>query len=291
MTESVPATPKRSFTSFSLRTLLILMTVACCYFGYEVNAVRQRKVKLKEFQQKYYIEVTKTADYIARSSGIRLPKDAAKVSLIRSWLGDEAVQRIGYYPHLVKDAELAEIRRWFPEAQLVETRPMEPCHPGCFPWGTLIETARGPRAIEQIEVGDKIVAILRSGEQRQIAVSSIFRTRNQLLEVHTNAGVLLTTRIQPLCVSSSRNVAAGELKAGDQVLVWKQGELTRVTVSKISLTERIEPVINLVLADSEAFVANGFVARSKPPADSAIGNGGNDGSEHHHLSEYGNTNE
>lgn len=281
MTESVPAAPKRSFTSFSLRTLLILVTVACCYFGYEVNAVRQRKAKLKEFQQTHYIEVTKTADYVARYSGIGLPKDAARVSLLRGWLGDEPIQRIGYYPHVVKDGELAEIRRWFPEAQCYETRPMEPCHPGCFPWGTLIETARGPRAIEQIKVGDKIVAILRSGEQRQVAVSSIFRTRNQLMEVHTTARVLLTTRIQPLCVSSSLNVAAGDLRAGDQILGWKNGELLPVKVLQVRLTDRVEPVINLVLKDSESFIANGFMARSKPPADSAMNNGGN-GSEHHH---------
>lgn len=273
--------PRRSWTSFSLRTLLILVTVACCYFGYEVNAVRQRKVKLKEFQQTHYIEVTKTADYVARYSGIGLPKDAARVSTLRGWLGDEAIQRIGYYPHVVKDGELAQIRRWFPEAQVYETRPMEPCHPGCFPWGTMIETARGKRAIEQIEVGDKIVAILRSGEQKQIAVSSIFRTRNQLLEVHTTAGVLLTTRIQPLCVSSSRNVTAGELKTGDQILVWKQGEMSAVQVLKVHLTKRVEPVINLVLKDSESFIANGFLARSKPPADSVVSKGGN-GSEHHH---------
>ena len=144
MTESVPAAPKRSFTSFSLRTLLILVTVACCYFGYEVNAVRQRKVKLKEFQQTHYIEVTKAADYAARFAQGTPPNKVARSWGLRGLLGDEAIQEIGYYPHVVDDAELATMRSWFPEATFVVSRPQEPCHPGCFPWGTLIRD--GPRA-------------------------------------------------------------------------------------------------------------------------------------------------
>jgi hypothetical protein len=265
---------KRAWTSFSLRTLLILVTVAGCYFGYEVNAVRQRKVMLKKFQDAHYIEVTKAADYAARFAQGTPPNKIAKVGGLRGLLGEEAIQEIGYYPHIVDSAELAEMKRWFPEARFFETRPMEPCHPGCFPWGTMIETAKGKRTVEQIQVGDKIIAIERTGEQKSIAVSSIFRTRNQLLEVHTSAGMLLTTRTQPLCVTSSRNVAAGELECGDSILIWKKGEMAPVKVLKVRLTERIEPVVNLVLDDSEAFVANGFLARSKPPAEPVISESG-----------------
>lgn len=273
---------KRPWTSFSLRTLLIIVTVACCYFGYEVNVVRQRKAKLKEFQQQHYIEVTKAADYAARFAQGTPPTKVARAWGLRGLLGDEAIQEIGYYPHIVDDAELATMRSWFPEAKFVKTRPMEPCHPGCFPWGTMIETALGRRVIEQVKVGDKVVAVLRNGEQKHVAVSSIFRTRNQLLEVHTSAGMLLTTRIQPLCVSSSRNVAAGELKAGDQILVWKGGELSPVSVRQVRLTDRVEPVINLVLKDSEAFVANGFLARSKPPAESELSESNHHSAAHSH---------
>lgn len=275
MTAATQQTPsKRPWTSFSLRTLLIVVTAACCYFGYEANVVRQRKVKLKEFQQQHYIEVTKAADYAARFAQGTPPAKVARAWGLRGLLGDEAIQEIGYYPHVVDNAELATMRSWFPEAKFVETRPMEPCHPGCFPWGTMIETALGRRAVEQIKVGDKIVAVERTGEQKSVAVSSIFRTSNELLEVHTTAGMLLTTRTQPLCITSSLNIAAGELECGDQILVWNKGEMTPVKVLKVRLTERVEPVINLVLADSEAFVANGFVARSKPPAESVLSESG-----------------
>lgn len=258
---------RTSWRSFSLRTLLIAVTVCCCFLGYEVNVVRQRKAKLREFQTRYYIEVTMAADYLARHSGISPPSDLAGVSTLRRWLGDEAIQRVGYNPGVVDQAKLSAMRRWFPEASFVAERPMEPCHPGCFPWGTKIETAKGLREVEQIQVGDKIVAILRTGEVTKIPVSSIFRTHNRLLEIHTTEGTLLTTPQQPLCMTSSKNVAAGQLEQGDLILVWRDGKTRQAKVRQVVTTDRIEPVINLVLRDSEAYIANGFVARSKPPAD------------------------
>jgi hypothetical protein len=273
---------KRSWTSFSLRTLLVAVTVVCVYLGWEVNIVRQRKAKLSEFQKTHYIEVTKAADYAARFPANAKPKDVASTYFLWRWLGDEPVQEIGYYPHIVKDADLAKMRDWFPEAKFVETRPMEPCHPGCFPWGTMIETAKGRRPVEQIQIGDQIVAISRTGEVQKIPVSSIFRTRNRLLEVQTTAGGLLTTPTQPLCVTNSKNIAAGELQCGEMILVWKDGKTTPVRVERTMLTERVEPVINLVLGDSEAFIANGFVARSKPPADSVLTESGASVSHHAH---------
>lgn len=260
------AAPRRSWLNFSLRTLLIAVTACCCYLGYEVNVVRQRKAKLREFQTKDYIEVTMAADYLARHSGTSPPSDLVRVSTLRRWLGDEAIQRVGYNPGIVDEAKLSTMRRWFPEANFFPERPMEPCHPGCFPWGTMIETAKGLRRVEQIKVGDNIVAILRTGEATKIPVSSIFRTRNRLLEIHTSEGTLLTTPQQPLCMTSSENVAAGKLEQGDLVLVWRNGETRQAKVNQVVITDRIEPVINLVLGDSEAFIANGFVARSKPPA-------------------------
>jgi hypothetical protein len=36
----------------------------------------------------------------------------------------------------------------------------------------------------------------------------------------------------------------------------------------------MEPVFNLVLGDEEIFVAGGFLARSKPPANAAVASNG-----------------
>jgi hypothetical protein len=39
-----------------------------------------------------------------------------------------------------------------------------------------------------------------------------------------------------------------------------------VTVHRVSQTDRIENVYNVILGDSQTFVAESFLARSKPPA-------------------------
>lgn len=140
---------RASWRNFSLRTLLIAVTLVCCGLGWEVNVVRQRKAKLLEYQSKYYIQVVRASDLAARIAYGNPPAKLAKVNFLRGWLGDEAIQEIRYFPHMVKSPELALIRRWFPEATFSETYPMEPCHPGCFPWGTRIETANGRRRLSK----------------------------------------------------------------------------------------------------------------------------------------------
>jgi hypothetical protein len=59
--------------------------------------------------------------------------------------------------------------------------------------------------------------------------------------------------------------AAGELKAGDQILRWEEGERLSTTVTSVAPTGRVEKVFNLILDDAAVFVASGFLARSKPP--------------------------
>jgi hypothetical protein len=77
---------------------------------------------------------------------------------------------------------------------------------------------------------------------------------------------LITTATQPLSLADGKFRAAGELKAGDRIHVWVKGEQQSVPVKSAVATEREAPVYNVVLGEPVRFVANGFVARSKPPA-------------------------
>jgi hypothetical protein len=94
---------------------------------------------------------------------------------------------------------------------------------------------------------------------------------NRLWRVTTSAGELLTTQTQPLCVPAGVDLAvwetrpAGELEPGDRVFCWERGELRAVSVLAVAPADHHTRVINLVLGDCEAFLANGFLARSKPP--------------------------
>lgn len=255
------------FRSYRLRTLLLVVTLVGLWLGWEVNVVRQRKALLRELKTRFYADVMKAAEYEGRFPAGQAPTQVARVSTLRGWLGDEAVQEIRVVPTVAKESDQARIRRWFPEAKLVSELPLEPCHPGCFPLGTLVVTPQGPRAIESIQLGDWLVAFDRDGRQKSVRVSSIFKTSNRLVEVETPAGTLVTTPTQPLCRSFSSHVAAGRLEQGDQVLVWDDGRARPAPVVRVTKTDRVGLVFNLVLRDSESFIAGGYLARSKPPAE------------------------
>jgi hypothetical protein len=146
---------------------------------------------------------------------------------------------------------------------------MEPCHPGCFPAGTLIDMPNGSKPIECVREGDLITTVSADGIASQAVVAAVFIARNRLLEVRTDAGSLVTTQTQPLALVGGGLRAAGELEASERILRFHDGERRTATVRSVSATGRVEQVFNLILAEPGIFVANGFLARSKPPKPSA----------------------
>ena len=261
--------PRRRWFRFSLRTLLVAMTVLCCWLAWESSVVRSRRAELNQLRANGAFEVTTADQWAERMPPGYTGRPPANVSLVRRWLGDQAIQEIGYYSHYLPASkeELARLSRVFPEATMQERQiPLEPCHPGCFPRGTLVETPRGPRRIETVQAGDRLIALLPGGELTTARVQSVFVTENRLWRIATEDGVLLTTETQPLCLAADRFRAAGELEPGDEILRCASSSIHSTTVLSVSRTERIEQVFNVVLGDSEAFVAGGFLARSKPPA-------------------------
>lgn len=258
---------KRWWFRFSLRTLLVLMTLVGCWLGWQTGIVRERRALREKLSKGLAFHFVSVDDHL-KTLGPNLPVDppVAQVPRVRELLGDEAVQTVYYYEwhQDFSPATLKEVERLFPEAKALEVLP-EPCHPGCFPWGTMIETASGPAAIESISVGTELIVYLGDGTRSTARVSSIFHTRNYLLRLRTDDGKLVTTEQQPLCRSVDRVIAAGQLRSGDQIVRVRAGELKSVGVSEVTKTNNVEPVINLVLSNSELFIANGYLARSKPP--------------------------
>lgn len=257
----------RGWWNFSLRTLFVAVTVTaigCCYVGYQLNIIRARKALLSELTSAGF--AVTTAEEASQAMQAMRPADQPdpSVPLMRSWLGDEPIQTIGYYPHQRPDGKkLRRITQTIPEADLIEfAPPLEPCHPGCFPHSTLVETAAGPRRIEAIAVGDLVISISPAGERVSLPVTSIFRTSNRIWIVETDQGTLRTTETQPLYTQLAAVVEAGKLEVGDVILTG-QGHAARVL--RIQKTTEITPVVNLVLGNRESFIAGGYLARSKPP--------------------------
>src|SRR2546428_824842 len=76
-----------------------------------------------------------------------------------------------------------------------ERRPRyPPCHPGCFPAGTLVRVPQGTMPIERISEGDSIITVGTDGKPASGKVVSVFVTRNRLVNVRTDSGSLETTQ-------------------------------------------------------------------------------------------------
>ena len=148
-----------------------------------------------------------------------------------------------------------------------QDRPLEPCHPECFPAGTLVATPTGPRAIDTLRAGDRVMRIAPDGTAVADVVHSTFTTTNVLVELRTSAGTLHTTPIQPLCLAAGGFRRTGELNAGDRIRTWVDGNAGQAEVTAVVETGRVVPVFNLVVGDSAVFVAGGFLAKGKPPLD------------------------
>jgi len=144
--------------------------------------------------------------------------------------------------------------------------PPVPCHPGCFPAGTMIQAGSELKAVETIRVGDSITTISKDAVTGTGKVSAIFVTKNRLLEVRTENKTLVTTITQPLSLASGELRAAGELKKDDTIIMMIDGIKVQTKVKEVVTTSRYETVYNLVLGEPTLFIANGFLARSKPPA-------------------------
>lgn len=147
----------------------------------------------------------------------------------------------------------------------MEAYDISPCHPGCFPTGTPVMTPKGARPVQEVRVGDEVTTVAEDGKAGVAKVQSVFVTKNQLLKVETAAGTLYTTPTQPLVRTDGAIVPTEELKAGDQIWRWQAGKRVAARVTKVGPSGRVETVFNLVLTNSEVFIAGGYLARSKPP--------------------------
>jgi hypothetical protein len=144
--------------------------------------------------------------------------------------------------------------------------PPPPCHPGCFPAGTMVLTPNGSRRIEKIDVGDLVLDVGRAGKPAPVKVASVFVGKALLVEVQTEKGRFLTTTKQPFLLSSGELKSAGNLTGKDAIARWQDGRVQHAVVHGVKMKDT-QTVYNLVLEVRGTFVANGYLAQSKPPAE------------------------
>jgi len=134
---------------------------------------------------------------------------------------------------------------------------------GCFPAGTAVLTERGETPVEQLTLGNVVMAIAEDGSIQPAHVAGILSTVSPLLILKTDCGTLRTTTGHPLRLAGGGFRAAGDLCLGDVILVYRDGQFQRAKVLSQRLSTEETEVFNLRVGWPHTFVANGFVVHNK----------------------------
>lgn len=148
---------------------------------------------------------------------------------------------------------------------------------GCFPAGTRILTPLGPVPIEKMEIGGRVLTRGADGRIVETAVEAVVRTTDRILVLETTAGVLHTTTEHPLALDGGGFAPAGELRAGEGILFFRDGRFVRATILAVRLLPEAVPVFNLRVGPPHTFVAGGFLVHNKGGGGGGFHGGGSRG--------------
>jgi hypothetical protein len=102
--------PKRRWLRFSVRTLLVTVTIFCVWLGWNLSELRQRR------SVRQYINANGGAVFNGE------PKEPwNKLPLSWAMLGEEPVNYVGV-PAEFSDEDRMRIMRWFPDAHIQRLR-------------------------------------------------------------------------------------------------------------------------------------------------------------------------
>ena len=124
-------------------------------------------------------------------------------------------------------------------------------------------TAQGSTAIEQLRTGDVVVAITAEGQQKEVAINAVIRRSSRLLTLVTDGGTLITTNEHPLWMGGDVFRAAGQLKPGEQVMMWIADAVIAVTVIMLQHGQQEVEVFNMEVDEPHVYVADGFIVHNK----------------------------
>ena len=124
----------------------------------------------------------------------------------------------------------------------------------CFVAGTLITTADGFKPIEEIEVGDLVLS--ENEITGEVALKRVAKTfvheSNELIYVHTGGETITTTPTHPFYVDGFGWTLAGNLRAGD-VLVLSNGRHVVVEWVQHEILEAPIHVYNFEVEDFHTY--------------------------------------
>lgn len=124
----------------------------------------------------------------------------------------------------------------------------------CFVAGTMILTAGGLIAIENIKAGDKVISTNPETfeVEEKTVVETYVRETTELVHLKINGEIIKTTPDHPFYVKDVGFVGAGDLYIGDKLLDSK-GNILLVEDMKLETTEIPTPVYNFQVEDFHTY--------------------------------------
>ncbi|WP_046234871.1 polymorphic toxin-type HINT domain-containing protein, partial [Paenibacillus algorifonticola] len=126
----------------------------------------------------------------------------------------------------------------------------------CFTAGTKVLTDEGEKKIEDIEVGDMVLAKDENNPNGELAykeVTALYRNqRNDIIKLHVGEQIIETTDNHPFWVEGEGWVLADELEAGDKL---QKADGSTLTIDKVEFVEldNTVTVYNFTVADYHTY--------------------------------------
>ncbi len=131
----------------------------------------------------------------------------------------------------------------------------------CFTAGTMVLTDEGEKPIEEIAVGDKVLAKSEydsNGELAYKEVTALYRNqRDDIIKLYVGEQVIETTDNHPFWVEGRGWVFADELQAGDKL---QKADGSNLTIDKVEFVKLEKPVTvyNFTVADFHTYYVTDF---------------------------------
>ncbi|TWT33546.1 Serpin (serine protease inhibitor) [Posidoniimonas corsicana] len=123
----------------------------------------------------------------------------------------------------------------------------------CFAAGTSVLTPDGAAPIEEVRVGDTVLARnehLLEGPVEPRVVEATRHGEAEILELHLGRRVIRTTELHPFFVEGQGWLPAAEISSGDRLACDRGGA---IAVSYVQRTGKVEAVFNLRVAEHRTF--------------------------------------
>lgn len=146
---------------------------------------------------------------------------------------------------------------------------------GCLVEGTMISTPAGPLPIEQLQPGQQVFAY--NEERRCITVrevTQVFRHKDRRygrLTLVGGRGLLLTESHPIYLANRAAYVAAGEVAAGDEALVWEDSPASAPRLSRVRVLQpllagsELATVFDITVEGEHNYFADGVLVHNKSP--------------------------